>query len=149
MKKQSDVLPTLVERYGSKRVRQITNLFLAIPFIVAGIVIGLYLLLWRTDPQIRFIHMIWVLGFWMIGTIAMFTIIIPVRLKLGMPFQGLILSAVAVALAIYFTPLSRFTNMFPRQTDLVLPASVGVLNITICWFMVLRFRNRVIETQIH
>ncbi len=148
MKKQSDVLPTLVERYGSKRVRQITNLFLSIPFMVAGIVMGLYLLLWRTDPQIRFIHMIWVLGFWMIGTIAMFTFIIPVRLKLGMPFQGLILSAVAVALAIYFTPLSRFSNVFSR-TDLVLPASVGVLNITICWFMVLRFRNRVIETQIH
>ncbi len=148
MKKQSDVLPTLVERYGSKRVRQITNLFLSIPFMVAGIVMGLYLLLWRTDPQIRFIHMIWVLGFWMIGTIAMFTFIIPVRLKLGMPFQGLILSAVAVALAIYFTPLSRFSNVF-SSTDLVLPASVGVLNITICWFMVLRFRNRVIETQIH
>jgi hypothetical protein len=146
MKKQSDVLPTLVERYGSKRVRQITNLFLAIPFMVAGIVMGLYLLLWHTDPQIRFIHMVWVLGFWMSGTIAMFTFIIPVRLKLGMPFQGLILSAVAIALAIYFTPLSRFSNVFSRQTDLVLPASVGVLNITICWFMVLRFRNRVIET---
>ena len=149
MKKQSDVLPTLVERYGSKRVRQITDLFLGIPFMVAVIVLGLYLLLWHTDPQIRFIHMIWVLGFWMVGTVAMFTFIIPMRLKLGTPFQKLILSAIAIVLAIYFTPLSRFTNMFPRQTDLVLPALVGVLNITICWLVVLRFRNKVIETQIH
>ena len=149
MKKQSDVLPTLVERYGSKRVRQITDLFLGIPFMVAVIVIGLYLLFWRTDPQIRFIHMIWVLGFWMVGTVAMFTFIIPMRLKFGAPFQKLILSAIAIMLAIYFTPLSRFTNMFPRQIDLMLPALVGALNITICWLVVLRFRNKVIETQIH
>lgn len=149
MKKQSDVLPTLVERYGSKRVRQIADLLLGIPFIVAVIVMSLYLLLWRTDPQIHFIHMIWVLGFWMVGTVSMFTFIIPVQLKIGMSFQRLILSAVAIAFAIYFTPLSRFTSVFPRQTDLMLPALVGVLNITICWLVVLRFRNKVIETQIH
>lgn len=149
MKKKSDLLPTLVEWYGSKRVFQITDLFLGTPFMVAAIVTGLYLLLWRTDPQIRFIHMIWVLGFWMIGTIAIFTFIIPVRLKIGTPFQKLILSAVAIALAIYFTPISRFSNVFPKQTDLMLPALVGVLNLTICWFVALCFRNKVIETQIH
>ncbi len=149
MKRRSDVLPILIERYGSKRVRQIAELFLGAPFMVAVIVTSLYLLLWRTAPQIRFIHMIWVLGFWMVGTITMFHFIVPMRLKLGAPFQRLIVSAITIALAIYFTPLSRFTNVFPRQTDLVLPALVGMLNITICWFVALRFRNKVIETQIH
>jgi hypothetical protein len=91
--------------------------------------------------------MVWVLGFWMSGTIAIFAFIVPVRLKLGMPFQALILSIIAVMLAIYFTPLSRFTNMFPRQIGLALSALFGVLNLVICWFEVLRFRNKVIETQ--
>ena len=117
--------------------------------MVAVIVTGLYLLLWHTDPQIRFIHMIWVLGFWMIGTIAMFTFITPVRLKIGTPFQKLILSAVAIALAIYSTPLARFTTMFPKQSDLTLPAVVGILNLAISWLVTFRFRHKVIGTQTH
>lgn len=149
MNRLSDFLPVLIEQFDSRGLRRIANLFLVIPWVVAAIVTVLYFMFWHTDPLIRFTHMIWVLGFWMIGTIAMFAFIAPVRLKLGMPFQRLILSAIAVALAIYFTPLSRFTNMFPRQTDLMLPVLVGLLNITICWLVVLRFRIKVIETQIH
>ncbi len=142
----SDFLPIVTERFGSKRLRRIADLLLAIPWVVMAIVAALYFMLWHTDPLIHFIHMLWVMGFWMTGTIVMFAFIIPVRLKLGTPFQTLIFFTIAIALAIYSTPLSRFTNMFPRQTDLMLPALVGVLNITICWFVVLRFRNKVIET---
>lgn len=149
MSRLSDFLPVLIEQVDSRGLRRIANLLLAIPWVVMAIVAALYFMLWRTDPQIRFIHMIWVLGFWMVGTIEMFAFIVPVRLKLGMPFQRLILSTIAVALAIYFTPLSRFTNIFPKQTDLMLPALVGLLNITICWLVALRFRNKEIETQIH
>jgi len=68
-------------------------------------------------------------------------------MELGEPFQKLILSA--IALAIYSTPLPRFTNMFPRPTDSILPALAGVLNLTICWFEALRFRNGILETQTH
>ncbi len=149
MNRLSDFLPVLIEHFGSQRLRRIADLLLVIPLVVTAIVATLYFMLWHTDPLIRFTHMIWVLGFWMTGTIAMFAFIAPVRLKLGMPFQRLIFSAIAVALAIYFTPLSRFTNIFPKQTDLMLPALAGLLNITICGLVVLRFRNKVIETQIH
>lgn len=149
MNRLSDFLPALTERFGSQRLRRIANLLLAIPWVVMAIVAALYFMLWRTDPLIHFTHMIWVLGFWMIGTFAMFTFIIPVRLKLGVPVQVLIFSAIAIALAIYFTPLSRFTNVFPRQTNLMLPVLTGVLNLMICWFGVLRFRNKVIEAQTH
>jgi len=149
MNRLSDFLPVLIEHFGSQRLRQIADLFLVIPFIVTVTVTGLYLTLWRTNPLIHFIHMMWVLGFWMAGTLGMFTFIIPVRLKLGAAFQIFILSAIAIALAIYYTPLSRFTNMFPRQINLILPALFGVLNLTICWFAVLLFRNKIIETQTH
>ena len=144
-----DFLPILIEHFGSKRLRRIANLFLVIPWVVAAIVTTLYFMFRHTDPLIRFTHMIWVLGFWMIGTIAMFAFIVPVRLKLGTPVQTLIFSNIAILLAIYFTPLSRFSNIFPRQISLILPALIGVLNLTIGWFVVLRFRNKVIETQIH
>jgi hypothetical protein len=147
MNRLPDFLPILIEQFGSRRLRQIADLLLAIPWVVMAIVTALYFMFWHTDPLIRFAHMVWVLGFWMSGTIAIFAFIVPVRLKLGMPFQALILSIIAVMLAIYFTPLSRFTNMFPRQIGLALSALFGVLNLVICWFEVLRFRNKVIETQ--
>lgn len=133
----------------TQKFKRMTDVFLALPFIVTATVIAIYFAFWKTDPLIRFIHMIWVLGLWMVGTIAMFNFIVPIRLKLGASFQRLILSVIAIVLAIYFTPLSRFTNVFPRQTDLMLPALVGVLNLTICWFVAFHFRNKVIETQIN
>lgn len=149
MNRLSGFLPVLIEHFGSQRLRRIADMLLAIPLVVMALVATLYFMLWHTDPLIRFMHMIWLLGFWMTGTIAMFVFIIHVRFKLGASFKTFILSAIAIALAIYFTPLSRFTNMFPRQISLILPALVGVLYITMCWLEVLRFRNKVIETQIH
>ncbi|MBE0669939.1 MAG: hypothetical protein IH588_05060 [Anaerolineales bacterium] len=149
MSRLSDFLPVLIEHFGSQRLRRIADLLLAIPWAMMAIVAALYFLLWHTDPLIRFTHMFWVLGFWMIGTIAMFAFITAVRLRLGMRFQILLLFAITIAIAIYFTPLSIFTSMFPRQISLILPALIGVLNLTICWFVVLRFRNKVIETQSH
>ena len=147
MNRPFDFLPILADQFGSKRLRRIADLFLAIPLAVTAIVTSLYLLLWHKDPLAHFIHMLWVLGFWMAGTLAMFAFIIPLRLKLGKPFRVLILSAVAIALAIYFTPLSRFLNIFPMREDLILPAVFGVLNLTICWSVVLRFRNKIVETS--
>lgn len=149
MSRLSDFLPVLIEQFDSRGLRRIANLLLAIPWVVMAIVAALYFMLWHTDPLIHFTHMIWVLGFWMIGTIAMFAFIIPVRLKLGVPVQVLIFSTIAIALAIYFTPLSRCTTVFPRQTNLMLPVLAGMLNLTICWFVVLCFRNKVIAIQTH
>lgn len=149
MNKLFDFLPALIERFGSQRLHRIADLLLVIPWVVMAIVVVLYFMLWHTDPLLHFTHMIWVLGFWMSGTIVLFAFIIPVRLKLGAPVQVLIFSAIAIALAIYFTPLFRFTNVFPRQTNLMLPVLAGALNLTICWFGVLRFRNKVIEAQTH
>lgn len=145
----SDFLPILIEYFGLQRLLRSADLLLVSPLVVTTIVAALYFMFWQTDPLLRFTHMIWVLGFWMTGAITMFNFIVSLRLKFGASFQKLILSVIAIVLAIYFTSLSRFTNMFPRQTNLMLPALVGVLNLTICWFVILRFRNKVIETQTH
>lgn len=67
----------------TQKFKRMTDVFLALPFIVTATVIAIYFAFWKTDPLIRFIHMIWVLGLWMVGTIAMFNFIVPIRLKLG------------------------------------------------------------------
>ncbi len=149
MNRLSDSLPILIERFGSQWLRRTADMLLAIPFGVTGLVTGFYIVSWQTDPLVHFTHMLFVLGFWMIGTIALFIFMIPVCLKLKVPFRAVTFPAVAIALAIYFTPLSRFRTMFPGQAGLIFPASVGMLSLAIACFVVLRFRNKVIETQIH
>lgn len=99
--------------------------------------------------MIRFSHMLWVLGFWMIGTLALFAFIIPTRLRIGAPLHLLVIAAVAITLAFYFTPLSRFTRLFRAQADLTLPAAVGILNLTISWLVAFRYKNKIVQKQIH
>jgi hypothetical protein len=142
MRKPSDDLPDLIEPIGPKKLKRITNVLLAFPIIVIATFFGLYFAFWRTEPLFRFIHMIWVLGFWTAGTVAIFAFIIHVSLKRLLPVLILIFAFLAIALAIYFTPLSRFTNLFPQQTGLILPATIGSMSILLGWLVILRFRNR-------
>ena len=143
MRKTTDYLPALIERIGAQKLKQMTGMLLVFPIIVIVIIIGIYFVIWRTAPLIRFIHMVWVLGFWMSGTLGMFAFIIPARLKLGLPTPILMFSAITIFLAVYFTPLSRFTNLFPSQSNLILPAMIGIFNVIISWLFVLRFRKNI------
>jgi hypothetical protein len=79
----------------------------------------------------------------MFGTLGMFAFIIPVRLNLGFRFRILALALMTIILAIYFTPLSRFTTVFSGLTGLILPAVIGLLNVLISWILILRFRNKI------
>jgi hypothetical protein len=128
---------------GSQKLKRLAGMLLAFPIIVTMTVVWIYFAYWRTDPLIHFIHMIWVLGFWMTGTVAMFAFIIPARLKLGLPIPILLFAFIALSLAIYFTPLSRFTDLFPSQTGWFLPASIGSLSVLTSDLFVLRFRNKI------
>lgn len=128
---------------NSQKLRRMADVFLALPFIVILTVIAIYFEFWRTDPLLRFIHMIWVLGFWMVGTLALFAFIIPAQLKHHTPFLKLILSIFAIFLVVYFTPLQRFTAQFITPAGLTFPAVVGILNVTISWLAAFRFRNKI------
>ena len=112
MKNTTDYIPVLTERISPQKFKQMTGMLLVFPIIVIVIIIGIYFALWRTDPLFRSIHMIWVLGFWMPGTLGMFAFTILAKSKLGMPIPILIFAFISITLAIYFTPLSRFTNLF-------------------------------------
>jgi hypothetical protein len=136
------ILPNLIERMGKKRLQKISDILLVIPIVVILIVAVFYFVLWKADLFIHFTHMIWVLGFWMVSTLGMFIFVILKRLKISSQYFILIIASVALAIAIYFTPLSRFTRVFSNPSDLVLPAVIGVMNIMICWLFVTLFRNR-------
>ena len=148
MKNTIDYIPVLTERISPQKLKRMTDMLLALPIIVIVIIIGIYFALWRTDPLIRSIHMIWVLGFWMPGTLGMLAFTILARLKLGMPIPILAFDFLSITLAIYFTPLSRFTNLFPSPTNLILPAVIGIFNVMISWLFVLRFRKKIINSQL-
>jgi hypothetical protein len=130
-----------MKKITSPKLKQMLNAFLILPFIVTLTIIAIYFAFWRTDPLIRFSHMLWVLGFWMMGTLAMFAFLLPARRKIGALVYLMVVSIAAIALAVYFTPLSRFTDLFPMQASLTLPASLGALNLMTSWLIAFRLRN--------
>ena len=145
MEQISAILSALIWESSSRKLKRLTDIFLALPFIVFTALIGIYVAVWRTAPLVRFTHMIWVLGFWMVGTVAMPAFIISVRLKSGASFPILFLVVIASTLAIYFTPLSRFTSLFTGKTTLILPAALGVLNVIASWRLVLCIRKKILD----
>lgn len=138
-----------MKKITSPKLKQMLDVFLVLPFIVIVTVTAIYFGYWRTAPLIRFSHMLWVLGFWMMGTLAMFTFILPMRQKIGAPVYLMVVSIAAIALAVYFTPLSRFANLFPAQASLLLPASLGTLHLLTSWLIAFRLRNKTAEPQTH
>ncbi len=138
-----DLIPAIVEQLGLRRIQRMCDIFLVIPAVVMMVVCGFYLALWRVDPFVRFAHMVWVLGFWMVGTLGMFSFIIPARLKLGFPILLLIFASINLFLAIYFTPLSRFTAQFSNPPGLLLSSAMGILNSVVGWLIVYRFRKEI------
>ncbi len=145
-RKTPDLLPILIERFGSRRLGQVTDLLLASPVIVMMIIVGFYFMFWQVDALTRLAHMIWVLGFWMLGTLGVFAFIIPARLNLGYPLHILLFAAMTIVLAVYFTPLFRFTTLFSSLCGLILPAVIGLINMLISWTLILRFRNKLSQS---
>ena len=93
MRKTTDYTPTLIEMIGAQKLKRTTDMLLSLPIIMTVTIVGVYFAVWRTDPLIRFIHMLWVLGFWMAGTVAMFASIIRARLNLDAPFPILMVAS--------------------------------------------------------
>lgn len=93
-----DLIPAMVEQLGSRQVKRMCDIFLVFPAVVMMVACGFYLALWRVDPFVRFAHMVWVLGFWMLGSMGMFGCIIPARLKLGFPLQIMIFASIRFSL---------------------------------------------------
>lgn len=134
---------TRMARTDPQKLWRAADVLLAVPIMVLVSLVGVYVLFWRTAPLLRFAHMLWVLGLWMAGTVAMFACLISARLKTGGRIQLLFFAFPAIALALYSTPLSRFAILFKSQTGLILPAAAGGLMIIRSWLLVLCLRNSI------
>ncbi len=143
MKTMPDYYLALVDEIGRQRIMRMSGGLLALPVVVILVVSVIYFVVWRTDPLIRFIHMIWVLGFWMAGTVATFAFILPARVKAGLPVDALNIAILFILLAIFFTPFSRFTSAFRSQLGLTLAGLIGLLHVSISVLIVLRFRSKI------
>jgi hypothetical protein len=130
----------LIERFGSTKLKRLGNMLFIVPILVILVVIPFYLFLWRSEAWLRFAHMIWVLGLWMLGTISFFTFTIPARIKIVYPFSALAAAISSIAMAVYFTPLPRFASIFTNTPNLLLSVICGGMNL--CWSWVVTYRIR-------
>ena len=128
----------LVQHLGYTRLKRLANLLFIAPILVISIVVVIYLAIWHTDPLLRFGHMMWVLGLWMLGTLALFTFFLPARTKLIYPFLALPASVFSMAAAIYFTPLPNFATVFVDQPSMFLAVAIGFANLVLNWMVVHR-----------
>jgi len=109
----------LLSRLDQRRLFWLATILLTAPFIVI-LVVALFLLRGGySELWLRLAHMIWVLGLWMIGTLALFTFILPDRRKITYPYLALITSFLSIPLAIYFTPVQNFQAFFPNFSHCV------------------------------
>jgi hypothetical protein len=138
LKRVAALQSKLVQRLGHTRLKRLANLLFIAPILVISIVVVIYLAFWHTDPLLRFAHMIWVLGLWMLGTLSLFTFMLPARTKLIYPFLALPASVFSIAAAIYFTPLPTFATVFVDQPGMFLAVAIGFANLGLNWMVVHR-----------
>lgn len=102
------LMPGLIPQLGQQRVRRLCLVLFVSPLVSLGVVTILYLTLWRSEPLIRFTHAAWLLGLWMVGTVAILVYLPSVRLGKTQQWPLLTAFLLAIPMAIYSTPLSHF-----------------------------------------
>lgn len=125
-----------VGRIAARRVRSVAVILLLVPLVVVLVVTGLLLFVWHTDPLLRYSHMIWVLALWMVGTLGMYSVFLASHL--GLPrLRYMFAGVLAIPLAIYSTPLTRFRAVFGSAVG-VFAALFGFGCLLTCVLLTLR-----------
>ncbi len=140
LKQTAHLLTEVIKSVGSEPLHGISSMLIIAPLVVIVIVVLFYFLIWRTNPMLRFTHMIWVLSFWTSGTFDLFIFMVLVRSKLAIPFLALIASILSISMAIYFTPLPNFLTMFMDSKKLLFSLIIGVVGISLSWMNAYRIR---------
>ncbi len=142
LRQAGPLVPSLAEAGGRRRMRVLAVVVLGAPILVAVIVAVLVFAVWRTDPLLRLAHMLWVLGLWMIGTVAMFAYVLPLRLGLARLSTLLVASVLSVPLAVFFTPLPRFRTTFSKPAQ-YLTSLFALVAVGLCLTVAYRLRRAV------
>lgn len=124
----------LVQGIGRTRFAVLLRVLIAAPLAVAVLVAASLQLAYGTADGLllaRLAHMSLVLGAWTAGTLGLFLFLLPYRLKLDFPLPALLASLLALPIAIYLIPLSRFLPLFQPAGQIGLGAAAGVFSFAV------------------
>lgn len=140
LKQLAHLLTELIKSVGSEALPWIRSISIIATLVVIVIVILFYFSIWRTNPMLRFKHMIGVLSLWTSGTLGLIAFMVLVCAKLAIPFLVLKASILSIYMAICFTPLPNFLTMFMDSKKLLFSLIIGVVGISLSWMIAYRIR---------
>jgi hypothetical protein len=128
---------------GVERIRMLVRSLLVGPVLVMVALGGFFIFVFRDAFLLRLSHGAFVLGLWMILTIAFFVLTLVSRLNIRPVIQTLAAPVLAVPLVAYLTPLERFEEVFATVSPL-LPLFVGLSVASAGYFLILQVYRELI-----
>lgn len=109
--------------------------------IILIMLAGLVIVTWESAPIFRLAHALWVLGFWLAGTLALWMLRASYRTL--PPYRNWAMPAAAIALscAIWLTPLYRFVALF-KTTHVFLLLAIALIGLAVAWFILCQAHHR-------
>lgn len=128
---------------GIDRIRMLTRGLLIGPLLLILGLLGFFIFILRDAYLPRLSHGAFVLGLWMVLTIAFFILALTSRLNIRPVVQTLAAPVLAVPLVAYLTPYERFLEVF-AATPPYLPLAVGVLVVALAYYLILQVRHELL-----
>jgi hypothetical protein len=128
---------------GVERIRMLARGLLFGPLAAVVILAGIFIFVFHDLYLIRLSHGAFILGLWVVLTIAFFILALISRLNIRPVIQTLAAPVLAVPLVAYLTPLERFMEVFSTVSPF-LPLIVGLLVVGMGYFLILLVRRELI-----
>lgn len=134
----------LLRLAGTTRLQSLMAGLLAGPILVIVGLVFLFLFVLKDQFLLRITHGIFILGVWMVLTLAFANMVLVTRLGQRPTLTTLAAAVLSVPLVAYLTPLERFTEVF-QGDNLLFPMVTGVILVAVCYFLILYARNMLLH----
>ncbi len=117
-----------------QRLDMLLKLIYIAPIIVLFIIFILIVTYYRTKGYIRISHALFVVNFWIYGTIFYYITIQIAKMRkliIFLPIIGLVLS---VCIGIFMTPLPHYETVF-KNTNLLIPNFLGLCMLLVAFYI--------------
>jgi hypothetical protein len=128
---------------GVERIRMLTRGLLVGPLLLILGLLVFFIFILRDAYLPRLSHGAFVLGLWMVLTIAFFILALTSRLNIRPVVQTLAAPVLAVPLVAYLTPYERFLEVF-AHTPTYLPLVVGLVVVALGYYLILQVRRELL-----
>lgn len=135
---------TAIQQFlGVDRIHMLARGLLLSPLVVVVILAGLFFFVFHDLYLIRISHGMFIMGLWVVLTIAFFMLALNSRLNIRPVFHTLAAPVLAVPLVAYLTPLDRFMDVFSTVNP-VLPLLVSLMVVSAGVFLIFRIRRELV-----